>query len=295
MQEKSLESFDGTRIVYQTGGEGERWLIVANGYGGTFCAWAEIFDLLAPHYRLLLWDYRGLYRSGIPADRGRLRIEDSCRDLDLLMEAEGIERMVLAGWSVGVQVALEQYRRRPETVEALLLIHGAHGKVLHRSVDGKLAALLLPPAVAALRVAAPVVGPALLPLLRGLARSPLALRAASLVGVVHGQPPSFHDALKGVLTLDYGVYATMGLYADEHDADDLLPSIGVPTLVTAGSNDRITPTRVGRYQASRIPGATYFEVPSGTHYTVMEFPRLMANRIHGFLQDRLPQTPLVRR
>lgn len=289
MQEKALTSFDGTRIVYQTGGRGDRWLVVANGYGGTFCAWADIFAILEQHYRLLLWDYRGLFRSGMPPDPTRLRIEDSCRDLDQLMRAEGIETMVLAGWSVGVQVALEQYRRRPNTIAALMLVNGAHGRVLHRSLDGRIAAGCLPGAVRLLQHAAPALAPLLLPPLRALARSPLALEAAALGGVVHGKPRSFHEAMQGVLTLDYSVYTRMGLYADQHDAGDLLPHIRVPTLVTAGDHDMITPPRIGRQQASRIPGAVYFEIPGGTHYTVMEFPRLVANRMHCFIRDAVEE------
>jgi len=288
MQEKSILSFDGTRIVYQKGGASDApWIVVANGYGGTFCAWDEIFAVLKRHYRLLLWDYRGLFRSATPTDRTRLHIEDHCQDLDRIMEAEGITTMVLAGWSVGVQVVLEQYRRRPEAVRALILINGAHGRVLHRSVDGRLAGWVLPAAVSLVGRVAPVLGPLLLPGLRRLAASPLTLPAASFAGVVHGQPPSFHEAAQGVLSLNYATYARMVLYADEHDAEAVLPQILVPTLITAGDHDRITPLRVSRFQASQIPDAAYFELPQGTHYSVMEFPHLMANRMHSFIRDKL--------
>jgi pimeloyl-ACP methyl ester carboxylesterase len=299
MIEKTLQSFDGTRLVYQVWGtEGpaeeaarRRWLVIANGYGGTFCALRDLLGWL-DRYRVLLWDYRGLHRSGIPADRSRLRIEDHCLDLELLLEAEGISRMVLGGWSVGVQVALEQYRRHPEGIDALLLLNGAHGKVLRRSFDGKLAALLLSPSLASLRALAPLLTPLILPPLRVASRSPLSLRVASLLGIVHGKPASFHEALQAVLTLDYPTYLQMVLHADEHDTEDLLQAVAVPTLVTAGDRDLITPPRIGRGIAARIPGAEYFEIPGGTHYSVMEFPRLLANRIESFVRARLDHPPI---
>jgi len=288
MQQRELTSFDGTRIVYLTGGQGERTLVVANGYGGSFWAWRDILAQLAPRYRLLIWDYRGLYQSQAPADRRHLRIEDHCRDLDALLAAEEIVAPVaLAGWSVGVQVALEQYRRRPESIAALLLVNGAPGRVLHRSLDGRLAALLLPCSTSLLHRLAPVIAPALLPPLRAIARSRRTVTVASWAGVVAGQPPSFHEALQAVLTLDHHLYFEMALLADEHDAEDMLSTVAVPTLVTAGERDLITPPRIGRHVASRIPRAEYFEIPGGTHYSVMEFPRLVANRIASFLQRRL--------
>ena len=292
MQQRSLTSFDGTQIVYRVGGTGTRWLVVANGYGGSFWAWEEIFRELEPRYRVLIWDYRGFYASGVPSDPARMTIEDNCRDLDALMATEGIETMVLAGWSVGVQVALEQYRRRPETVEALLLVNGAHGRVLHRSGDAWLAPRLLPHGVGALRRLTPLLTPLLLPPLRMFARTPLSLRFLAATGLVQGQPASIQTALQSVLTLDYGRYLGMGLLADQHDTEDLLPRVAVPTLVTAGDRDIITSTRVARHIASRIPGATYFEIPGATHYAVMEFPRLLANRIDSFIRGRLDHPPV---
>jgi pimeloyl-ACP methyl ester carboxylesterase len=292
MQERSLKSFDGTRIVYRVGGTGSRWLVVCNGYGGSFWAWEEIFAALEKRYRLLIWDYRGFYSSGVPDDVQRLTVEDHCADLETLMEQEGIERMALAGWSVGVQVALEHYRRHPESVEALLLINGSHGHVLRRSGDALLSPHLVPAGVRALKRLTPLLAPLLLPPLRAFARTSAAIRLISAAGLVSGQPDAIQTALQSVLTLDFGRYIAMGILADQHDTEDLLPQVSVPTLVTAGDRDIITSTRVARHIADRIPGAIYFEIPGATHYAVMEFPRLLANRIESFLRGQLDHPPV---
>ncbi|MGR9053923.1 MAG: alpha/beta fold hydrolase, partial [Gammaproteobacteria bacterium] len=86
-------------------------------------------------------------------------------------------------------------------------------------------------------------------------------------------------------------YLTMARLADEHDTEDLLPRVEVPTLVTAGDRDIITPPRVARHVAATIPGAEYFEIPGATHYAVMEFPRLVANRMDSFVRARLDHPP----
>lgn len=283
MEQRSLQSFDGTRIVYWVGGAGERWLVIANGYGGTLCAWTELFEHLAPRYRLLLWDYRGLHRSERPADASRLSIADQVEDLWAILAAESVDRFVLGGWSVGVQVALEAYHQRPELIEALLLIHGAPGRVLSQVLGAAPARLLARAAPLLLASAAPL-RPWLLRPLGAFAGSEAGVGLASAVGVCHGRPQSFGEAVRAFLALDAVTYLRMVLLAEAHDAESWLPSIRVPTLVTAGDRDLITPPRIARATAAQIPGACYFEVPGGTHYSVMEFPRLMANRIDSFLE-----------
>ncbi len=283
-QEKSLDSFDGTRIVYRTSGRGDRWLVIANGYGGTFCAWDDIAARLEDRCRILIWDYRGLHRSGIPRDLGHLRVEDHCRDLDRIRAAEGIERMTLAGWSVGVQVALEQYRRAPAEVDALALVNGIHGRVLQRSTRSRLARRALPAFVRALRAAAPVVAPGILPPLRAVGARPWSGRLLRRLGVFNAEGPNLTESARAILELDYRIYSHMVLLADQHDTDDVLPTITVPTLVVCGDRDAITPPSVGRPVAERIPGARYVEIAGATHYGVMEFPELYA-RYLGELLD----------
>ena len=282
-QEKALDSFDGTRIVYRVSGSGDRWLVIANGYGATFCAWDDIVARLEDRCRILVWDYRGLHRSGIPRDLGHLRVEDHCRDLDRIRAAEGIERMTLAGWSVGVQVALEQYRRSPGEVDALALINGAHGRVLQRSTRSRLARRALPSLVRAIHATAPVLGPGVLPPLRVAATRSWSGPLLRRVGLFNGEGPALTESARAILDLDYRVYSHMVLLADEHDTDDVLPTITVPTLVVCGDRDAITPPSVGRPIAERIPGARYVEVAGATHYGVMEFPELYARSLGELL------------
>ncbi len=289
MKYKSVRSFDGTRIVYEVGGEGDRWLVVANGYGGTFCAWDDLFARLAPHYRLLLWDYRGLHRSEIPEDRTLLRIEDHCRDLELIRRAERIHHMVLAGWSVGVQVALEAYRRRPEVVDAMVLINGAHGRVLHRSLGGsRLVGAILPPGLRKLRRTTPLLQPTLLPALQRLARTSVGPRLLRTLGVFREDSPSLRESVIAILGLDYDTYFHLALLADQHDAEPLLPSVEVPTLVVAGDKDFITSTEVSRHVADTIPGGVYRQVDGATHYGLMEYPDQYADHVLAFLSEHLP-------
>ncbi|MEZ4467984.1 MAG: alpha/beta hydrolase, partial [bacterium] len=121
-------SFDGTSIAWRVVGDGPDWLVLAHGYGGTFNAWDPVLSRLQDRFRVLMWDYRGMHASACPAEPHRLRIEDHIRDLDGLLDHVGVDRFILGGWSVGVQVALEGWRRlrHRADIRALILINGAH-------------------------------------------------------------------------------------------------------------------------------------------------------------------------
>ncbi len=66
------------------------------------------------------------------------------------------------------------------------------------------------------------------------------------------------------LAVNPGAFLRMLAMIREIDVRAALPAIHVPTLVIHRFGDRITPPYHGRYLASRIPGARYFEQP-GDH------------------------------
>lgn len=285
MQQKTLRSFDGTKIAYKVGGCGEKWVVVANGYGGTFSAWTSILEKLQHHYRVLIWDYRGLYHSEVPKNRQSLKVEDHCNDLQCLLKAEGIEKMVLAGWSVGVQIALEHYRKFPETVEQFVFVNGFYGRVLQHSFDGRIAGKLLVPTLRGIKVVAPFLQATLLRSLQPLADSPKGVDLLSRTKVFKGHPEYMQEALSQLVRLDYRIYIQMGLLANKHNTEDVLNSVKVPTLVICGNKDVVAPPRVSRKIADMIPRARYKEISGATHYATFEFPDVIARHMHRFIKE----------
>src|SRR5262245_41224585 len=96
---------DGTRIGYQVRGEGP-CIVLATGLGGTYLAFKYLYEALAG-YKTISWDYRGLYTSGAPADPRANTMAHQIDDLMTILAAEQVGDVVMAGWSMGVQVALE--------------------------------------------------------------------------------------------------------------------------------------------------------------------------------------------
>ena len=67
--QRTLAREDGVTIAYFCIGDGPRTLLLANGLGGRFYAWEPLVRALQHGFRLVTWDYRGLFRSSSPERR----------------------------------------------------------------------------------------------------------------------------------------------------------------------------------------------------------------------------------
>jgi len=73
----------------------------------------------------------------------------------------------------------------------------------------------------------------------------------------------------------------------DHCAEAILPQLDRPTLIISGDRDLFTPVQQSREMVRRIPEAELLVIPSGTHYTPLEFPELIHLRVQKFLRERL--------
>jgi pimeloyl-ACP methyl ester carboxylesterase len=279
------QGFDGTSLRYWTRRREGRWLVVCTGYGGTLPAWLPLFSALDPSWSILLWDYRGQFGSTAPGPTAPpILVSDHSRDLDVLLAHEGIERGVVMGWSVGVQVALEHFRRRSEQVSALVLINGACEQVLHAPL-GRGAGAHLARGLA--RMLAPVAD-SLQPVLRPLFGWSRLARVASALGVVRGNVEAFGQALATWQELELGRWIRMTLAADDHRTTDMLGRVDVPCLITCGDRDLITPPNLARALPAQILGSELLVLSDATHYAIIERPAEVAAAIDDFLRRKLP-------
>ncbi len=282
----TLEEFfatgdDGTRIHFSVIGQGEPALVLCDGIGCDGFVWKYIAREFAATHRIVRWHYRGHGKSVIPEDRSRTDFDDICGDLRAVLRAAGVERPVVMGHSMGVQVALEFHRRHPSQVAALALICGSHGLPLDTFHDSTMLKRLFP----VLLTAADKFPNAMQLFWKFAVPSEFAYQVATHLEVngklIHR--PDFERYFRHLASMDVRVFLGMLKHASEHSALDHLPEIDVPTLVIAGTNDTFTPYWLSEEMNARIPGSEMLTVPGGTHVAPIEHPELIALRLDKWL------------
>lgn len=240
---------------------------------------------LEREFRLISWDYRGLYQSHLPDARADLSLARHARDVIELTNAIGVDRFVFVGWSMGVQIGLELARSAPERVAGLVLMNGTYGRPL-RDLPLPFAELYLKPLTKSL-VPLHWVGTRIVTRAAAFRSSSDWLKRLGMIAPGFDKD-HFHDMLEEFKTLDLSRYLLLLQALYEHDARDVLDGVEHPTLLVTGTRDVITPPRLTREMAARIRGSELLVVPGATHYAAVEFPDLITSRIERFLKERVP-------
>jgi pimeloyl-ACP methyl ester carboxylesterase len=109
---------NGLRVYYETCGEGEPLLLI---HGGTATSgsWASHLPAFAQHFRVFAPDSRGHGRTDNPA--GELGYRQMADDVAAFIDALGLRKPLVLGYSDGGQIALELGMRYPGLARALVL------------------------------------------------------------------------------------------------------------------------------------------------------------------------------
>jgi pimeloyl-ACP methyl ester carboxylesterase len=205
-------------------------------------------ELAASGYRVLVPDNRGTGKSELP--RRPFRMSAMADDVAAVLDAEGIERTVVAGISMGGMIAQHVAIRHAPRVEGLVLMATTCG-LPHGKLPGPRAIkTLLSLPFARGREASRLMAELLLPAheIRNarehLADWPAAMREEP------PRPQSFFMQLGAVLT---------------HSTGGRLSEITCPTIVMTGEHDILVPPDNSAIIASLIPRATLERLPECAH------------------------------
>ena len=258
---------DGVRIAYAAVGKGPPLVKAANWlnhleYDWQSPIWSHLLRAIAARYRLIRYDERG---NGLSDwDVGDISFEAFVRDLESVVDANGLKRFPLLGISQGCAVSIAYTVRHPERVSQLVLYGGYARGRCRRGQQGEVEQ-----------------ADALLTLMRqGWGQENPAFRQIFTSLFIPDATPEqahwFNDLQRMTTSPENAVRIRRTL--DEIDVVGLLPDIRVPTLVLHCRNDAVQPFEEGRRMAAGIPGS-HFVALEGSNHLILEhepaWPRLL--------------------
>ncbi len=252
-----------TALRYELSGAGASTLVLVHEMGGTLESWDHVLPELAAGRRVLRYDTRGAGQS--EKARGVLSLDAMAGDVVDLLDEVGISgRVAIAGCAVGAAIALQFVVRFPERVAALVAMSPAVGVPAERRT-------------ATLARAEQVERKGM----RGIVEESF---AASYPPEVRHDAEHYQVFRARWLAGDPASYAAIYRMLVNSELEGELGRIACPTLVVAGTLDRLRPPAVVEAVATAIPGARMVVVESG-HFMATQTPGLVAGVIGGFLRE----------
>jgi len=240
--------------VYRAGMEGPTLLFV-HGFPLNHTQWENQFLHFAASCRVIAPDLRGLGGSRITGNDAVVTMEQHADDLNALLDELHItEPIVLIGLSMGGYIAWQMVRTYPQRLRGLVLC------------DTRVVADTPEQAQARHQLAADTLK----------AGTPLPIEEVMLPRLLPASAPaSAAEAIRQMARSASlpGLAAALRGMAARHDANELLSSIKVPTLVISGEFDVISPPAEMAAWASRIPHARFVTLPGIGHMTPLEAPQ----------------------
>ncbi|WP_410652322.1 alpha/beta fold hydrolase [Amycolatopsis sp. cmx-4-54] len=114
---------DDTALAVTDSGEAGRPVVYLNGAFSSQRAWHRVIAELGSPWRHVGYDMRGRGRSRRSSD---YTFGTAVRDLGAVLDATGIDRPVLVGWSYGAAVALHWAASNPSRTHGLVLVDGGY-------------------------------------------------------------------------------------------------------------------------------------------------------------------------
>ena len=115
---KPCRAADGLEIVGEVRGQGDTALVFLHGWGGDREYWKNQVGVFAADYRVVAIDQAGFGESG--KGRKEWTANSLASDVEAVVNALGLKRVILVGHSMGGPIALPAAKRMPGTVVAVI-------------------------------------------------------------------------------------------------------------------------------------------------------------------------------
>lgn len=260
---------EGVQLHYVDVGVGDPAVVLLHAFPLHSDMWAPQVACLAATHRVIVPDLKGFGKSSAPEGAESYSMGDYVRQVIGLVEALGLERIVLGGLSMGGYVAFSLVPRHLDLLAGLVLADTRAGRdtpeAFKRRTDQQ-------------EQVRQEGTDALVETLLGGLLAPDTLE----------NRPQLVEQVRRIMASNPPAGFIGGLEAMKARPDSLptLGAIKVPTLVLVGQHDAPSPPDVVRVWQERIPGSELVVIPGAGHLSNMEDPETFNGALTDFI-DRL--------
>lgn len=253
-------------IAYREFGRGYP-LVMITGFSGTMDMWdTRVIKELTKHYRVIVFDNRGMGLT--TAGTTEFSIPQFTDDAAGLLDALGIKKAHVLGWSMGTNMAQDLAIRYPGKVNKLIL-YAADPGGREQILPSKKAAAMMTDTSGT-------------PQERGQRMLKLLFPEEWLKQ--NPDPRRYFPAVSET-TDPANVARQAQAMAGWAGCYYKLSRIKSPTLLLTGTDDVLTPPENTSLMAKKIPGAKVVRIKGGGHGVMFQFPEKVSKAVLDFLKD----------
>lgn len=272
---RTFEPEPGLVIHYtDEGREDGQTLLLVHGFAASVHAWRPWAERLRDDYRLVAIDLPGHGLTEAP-EGYRASLDRNADLIGMLADHVGVDRFVLAGNSMGGAVSLAFAMKRPERLEALVLVDAAGWPGDEEAGRGG------PPGLLGLLNNG--VGRAFLRLFNVRSLAEDGLKSAYLDEALVTDDLIRRYADLAMARGHRDILLTQRSRPDKPWSPSDFAAIRLPVLVMSGEQDRLIPVDDARAIAAAIPGAELVTYPEGGHLPMEQLPDATVRDLRAFL------------
>ncbi len=253
---------NGRAIGYDDVGSGVPVLFL-HGFPHNRALWAPQLGALAVPARTICMDLRGFGESE-PGDHDG--VDGYADDAAVLLDVLGIDRVVLAGLSMGGYASFAFWRRHRDRVRALVLCdtRATADNDTSRAARVEMQAMAIE---------------------RGSSAVANQMIAGMIGKTTREKNPELADELHRMMSLApvIGVVGALNALMTRPDSTPTLATIDVPTLIVVGDEDVLTPPKDARAMHLAISGSRLEVIAGAGHVSNLERPATFNHVLSEFL------------
>jgi len=273
MELGEIESFDGIKINYKIKKGNKNSIVFIHGLTANMDYWNEVIDdYIKLGYTAITFDLRGHNNSGKPKNKEAYTFENCAKDINSILENEGIKETILIGQCIGPMIAFKFYRLFPEKTKAIVSFAGNYKNPMENFFPFSIVFLT--------------------PLYKLILKSRLILDLIKKGRIKHMDFSSYKRYPNSIIYL-YSILSTkgktiVGFYNEmfKTNMKNILPKIKIPVLFLVGNKEHTFPKRVSIEMKNMVPDSELIILDRTGHSAPVKQPKEFNKEVIDFLKRK---------